>query len=300
MTSPDPAGAEPLHLPSVAVSTEWLAAHLDDPRLVIADVSVVRVDDPAGGYSFLAADDPYLIDGHIPGAVFADLLGSFSQPGGRFGFPRPDAPTFEKAAAALGVSDDTALVLYDTSIGHWASRLWWLFHAFGHDNVAVLSGGLTKWRAEERPVETGWVPPRDGASFTAHPRDEVWASQDDVRAVLRGDADGVLICGVPRREYVGEIGQRSRKGHIPGSHSLPPGMLIDRATNALQGTDQIRAAFAPILDASQRAVLYCSAGIASAENALALTLTGHTNIALYDGSLNEWVADAANPVTTEP
>jgi thiosulfate/3-mercaptopyruvate sulfurtransferase len=289
-----------LSVPAAAVSTAWLADHLHHPGLLVADVSVLKVDDPGGGYSFIGGDDPYLIDGHIPGAVWADLLGSFSDPNGRYGFPRPDARTFEKAAEALGVSDDTAVVLYDTSIGHWASRLWWLFHTFGHENAAVLSGGLTKWRAERRPVETGWVPPREGASFTAAPREGMWVDQDEVRAVVNGEADGVLVCGVPRREYLGEIGLRPRKGHIPGSHSVPPGTLIDRSTNALREAPAIADAFAPVLDPADRAILYCSAGVASAENALALTLIGHKNIAIYDGSLNEWAADEANPLTTEP
>ncbi|HEU0257639.1 MAG TPA: sulfurtransferase [Microbacteriaceae bacterium] len=297
--SPAGAAAPTLTVPSPAVSTNWLAEHLHDPGLVVADVSVLKVDSPDGRYSFTSGDDPYVIDGHIPGAVYADLLHSFSDPNGRYGFPRPDAQAFEEAAAGLGVDNDTALVLYDTSIGHWASRLWWLFRTFGHDNVAIVSGGLTKWKAEGRALETGWVPPREGSSFTARPREEMWASQDDVRAVVSGEAPGVLLCGVPRREYIGQAGLRPRKGHIPGSRSIPPGTLIDRATNALYDVDQIRTTFEPLLKPSDRAVLYCSSGVASSENALALALAGHENVALYDGSLNEWVADEANPLTLD-
>ena len=200
------------------------------------------------------------------------------------------------AADSVGIDNDTTVVVYDNALGQWASRIWWLFRSFGYDNVAVLDGGLVKWRAEERETENGHVEP-ELASFITAERPELWVDKAFVESVLTGDAEATLVCALPHAEFIGEAGHRSRLGHIPGSINAPLGQLLDRSTNTFRSTEALRATLAPVLDA-ERVVSYCAGGITAAAEALALTLLGHRNVAIYDGSLNEWAADAEAPLVT--
>ena len=278
------------------VSTQWLADHLGGDGLVVLDATVVPFTQPNGRPGYFNGHEQYIIDGHIPGAVFADLTEVFSDPTGSYPFTRPSAELFAIAAGSVGVSNSTTVVVYDSGVGQWASRIWWLFSAFGYDNVAVLDGGLVKWRDEERATDVGHVEPST-ATFDAVERPELWVDKAFVESVVNGDVDAALVCGIPAAEFSGEAGHRSRLGHIPGSISVPIGRLLDRGTNALLPEAALRTTFAPVLD-EERIVLYCAGGIASAADALALTLLGHRNLAIYDGSLNEWVADTSAPVVT--
>ncbi|TBN57496.1 sulfurtransferase [Glaciihabitans arcticus] len=279
---------------SPLVSTQWLADHLGADNLVVLDATVVPSVLPSGKPTYLSGFDKYLLNGHLPGAVFADLLDVFSDPTGAFPFTRPDAELFAAAAGSVGVSNETTVVIYDSAVGQWASRVWWLFRAFGYDNVAVLDGGLTKWTTEERETDVGHVEPVP-AVFTASERPDLWVDKAFVEGVVAGTENAGLVCGLPPQEFSGEAGHRARLGHIPGSISAPAGRLVDRASNALLGEDALRSTFAPVLT-EPRIVVYCAAGIAATSDALALTLLGHNNVAVYDGSLSEWVADAAAPV----
>jgi thiosulfate/3-mercaptopyruvate sulfurtransferase len=110
-----------------------------------------------------------------------------------------------------------------------------------------------------------------------------------------GRETGALVCGLPAGEFRGEEGSRVRRGHIPGSINVPAGRLVDRETNAVISPDALRSAFAEALD-QERIVTYCAAGIAASADAFALTLLGHQNVAIYDGSLIEWTADELLPV----
>jgi len=274
------------------VSTQWLADHLGSDDLVILDATVFPV---TGGY--VTGHEKYLIDGHVPGAVFADLLEVFSEPGGEYPFTRPSAELFAIAAGSVGIDNGSTVVVYDALAGQWAARIWWLFRAFGYDNVAVLDGGLTKWTAEERETETGHVEPSP-RSFSPEPREDLWVDKAYVERVVAGEIDASLVCGLPAAEFSGEGGSRPRLGHIPGSVSAPATRLVDRSSNALLPAAGLRETFGPALN-HPRIITYCAGGIAAASDALALTLLGHRNVAVYDGSLNEWAADPDAPLTTE-
>ena len=286
-------------LASPVVSTQWLFDHLGADNLVIVDATVFVASLPGGKHGYVSGHEQYIIDGHVPGAVFADLIDEFSDPTGHHPFTRPDAALFESAATSIGIDNESTVIVYDAAVGQWAARLWWLFRAFGYDDVAVLDGGLTKWRAEERETETGHVTPLPAGSFTAVERPELWVDKAFVEGVVRGDNEAALVCAVPPAEFSGEAGNRPRLGHIPGSVSAPAGRLVERDSNALLPVATLKETFAPVLT-EQRVVAYCAGGIAAASDALALTLLGHTNVAIYDGSLNEWAADAAAPLVSSP
>lgn len=278
------------------VSTQWLADHLGSDGLVILDATVLQVPHPHGGLAWLSGLDQYLVDGHIPGSVFADLLEEFSDPSGAYAFSRPSAEQFAAAAAGVGIDNQTTVIVYDTAVGTWASRIWWLFRAFGYDRVAILDGGLTKWKAEGRATDTGHVEPRTVTGFTPAERSGHWVEKSFVEAVVDGDEQATLVCAVPPKEFAGEAGQRGRLGHIPGSVNAPAGRLVSRETNALLPLDGLRAVFADVLASPEPIVTYCGGGIAAAADALVLALLGRTDVAIYDGSLNEWADDEDAPL----
>lgn len=269
------------------VSTQWLCDHLGSEGLVVVDATVVAAPDPDGRVGYRSGAERYR-DGHVPGAVFADLLDPFSDPTGRFPFTRPGAEAFAAAAAALGVDADTTVVIYDAAVGQWASRLWWLFRSFGHDRVAVLDGGVTKWSSEGRPLETGDVAPRHAGLLAVAELPGFWSDRDDVAAVLSGDRAGTLICGAPPRDFAAR--------HLPGSVSAPAVRLVDPETNAFLPPAELRRLFADVLSSSDPIVAYCGAGIAAAADGLALALLGRDDVTVYDGSLTEWVSDPEAPL----
>ncbi|NEN07140.1 sulfurtransferase [Diaminobutyricibacter tongyongensis] len=281
------------------VSTQWLADHLGSDGLVILDATVLQVPHPHGGLAWLSGLDQYLVDGHIPGSVFADLLETFSDPAGAYAFSRPDDEQFVAAAASVGVDNETTVIVYDSAVGTWAARVWWLFRAFGYDRVAILDGGLTKWKAEGRATELGNVEPRRAAGFTADERPDLWVDKAYVESVVNGDERATLVCAVPPKEFAGEAGQRGRLGHIPGSVNAPAGRLVSRETNALLPLADLRATFAAVLASPDPIVSYCGGGIAAAADALVLALLGRTDVAIYDGSLNEWADDEDAPLARE-
>ncbi|HEX4057086.1 MAG TPA: sulfurtransferase [Galbitalea sp.] len=281
-------------LSSQLVSTQWLADYLGSDNLVVLDATVIPYAAPNGRPGFLSGHEKYLVEGHIPGALFADLIDEFSDPSAKLPFTHPNADAFAVAAGSLGIDNETTIVIYDESVGQWASRLWWLFRAFGYDRVAVLDGGYTKWLAERRPTDVGHREPTP-ATFVATERPELWATRADIEAIVNGSEKGALVCGLPPAEFSGEQGARARRGHIPGSINVPAGRLVDRENNAVISEAALRVAFEPVVN-EERIVTYCAAGIAASADAFALTLLGHENVAIYDGSLIEWTADELLPV----
>jgi thiosulfate/3-mercaptopyruvate sulfurtransferase len=268
-------------LPGPLVSTQWLADHLGAESLVVLDASVANYTRPDGRPGYVSGHELYLLEGHIPHAVFADVIDELSDPDGTYPFTRPAAERFAAAAGALGIGNDTTVVVYDSAVGQWAARVWWLFRAFGYDDVAVLDGGLTSWRAEGRALDLGHIDPT-AREFSAVERPLLWADKAFVEGVLAGDYEAALVCATPPQDY--------ERRHIPGSSSAPAARLVDRERRTYLDRDGLAGVLAPALG-SPRIVTYCGGGIAAASAALALTLLGEESVAVYDGSLNEWASD---------
>lgn len=288
---------------SPLVSTDWLQAHRHDPNLVLLDASVYlrRAGNDPVRQEFLSGHDAFLSEGHLPGARFADLFEQFSDGSVPLPFTRPSAGHFAQAASRLGITPDSHVVIYDSLVGQWAARLWWVFHSFGHAAVSVLDGGLRKYVAEGSPLETGPQQPVAPASYPEPTVTQRYASLDDVAAIVDGRAQGRLVCFLLPADYQGDVAVRRRAGHIPGSVNIPFTELIDGQTNALLPAPLLRSKFESLIDLQGPAIItYCGGGVASALGSLALAAIGCNNTAEFDGSLAEWVQDAGRPVRVGP
>jgi thiosulfate/3-mercaptopyruvate sulfurtransferase len=276
------------------VSTEWLADHLGDPTIKIVDATFKMP-----GILPLPKDD-YLAS-HLPGAVFFDVdaVSDHSNP-----LPHmfPNAEQFGRDVGGLGVGNDDTVVIYDS--GGWvaAPRVWWMFLSFGHSDVRILNGGLKKWKAEGRKVESGQVTAK-AKTFKAAFDPRYTRNVEQMVANLASRAEQVLDARANDR-YQGKVPEPRpglRSGHIPGSVSVPYNQLFDAATGAMKPLDDLRAVFTGSgvkLDAP--IVTSCGSGVSALVLTLALYRLGVRGSALYDGSWTEWGAEGGPPVATGP
>jgi thiosulfate/3-mercaptopyruvate sulfurtransferase len=235
---------------------------------------------------------------HIPGASFIDLLSDLSDTQSPFRFTRPSAASLDRVLSQAGIGSGHRVIAYSGSSPMWATRLWWLMRSAGHERVAVLDGGLAKWRAEGRPVCSDPCKYPE-ATFESNMQESHWASKREVLDAIR-DGSTCTINALPRAVHTGETKMGyARPGRIEGSENVPFHVLLDPDTGALKPIAELREHFAATgaFD-RERAITYCGGGIAATLNALALTLAGHPNVAVYDGSLSEWSADPEMPMET--
>ena len=275
------------------VDTEWLAARLEAPDIVVVDGSWHL---PTAGRD---AHAEYL-EAHIPGAVFFDIDDIADKSTGLpHMLPSPEA--FASRMRKLGIGDGKRVVVYD-SVGLFsAPRVWWTFRVMGHNDVVVLDGGLPKWQAEGRPLESGPVR-RQERHFTARRHAGMVADLDDVRrAVASGEAEIVDARSAERFEgRAPEPRPGLKSGHIPGSRNLPCARLLT-PDGRLKSGAELEAAFAQAgLDLSRPIITSCGSGVSAAILSLALAELGHHRTALYDGSWAEWGGRDDTPIATGP
>lgn len=284
----DPAYAHPEAL----VSTGWLAAHLNDPKVRVVDATYhlpTMKRDPRAEYAA----------GHIPGAAFFDVDG-IADPTTDLPHMIPTAEDFAAAVGALGIGNDDFVVCYDSYGLMSAARAWWMFRLYGHDRVAVLDGGLPKWQAEGRPIESQPVSPARKA-FTARLRPEMVRRKGDIQANLATRAEQVLDARSAGRFRGTDPEPRPglRGGRIPGSRNLPFTQLLDPVSKTVLPAAGLRAQFAQAgIDASRPIVTSCGSGVTACALALGLHLIGADKVAVYDGSWSEWGLPGDTPVET--
>ena len=276
------------------VSTDWLAARLDDPKVRIIDAS-----SKLPGVLPLPSED--YLGGHIPGAVFFDV-NAIAAPDDPRPHMFPDAAQFARDVAALGISSGDTVVAYDS--GNWtaAPRAWWMFLAFGHANVKVLDGGLKKWLREGRPTHSGKVTPKPG-KFRATLDPSYVRSQQQLVGNLETGAEQVIDARAKLRfeGTVAEVWPGRRSGHIPGSRNVPYNDLFDAGTGAMKPLEDLRQAFTGAgVDLKKPIVTSCGSGVSALVLTLALYRLGVRGSALYDGSWAEWGLPDGPPIATGP
>jgi len=289
---------EYLPLPgSPLVDAAWLQSQQGNPDLVVLDA---RVDTEVVGARTIYASGQanFEANGHIPGARFADLCSEFSDPTAPFPFTRPRVAQFEEVLKRLGVSRRSIVVVYDASSGAWAARAWWVLRAYGHPQVRVLNGGLTAWRAAGGASERGAAPVPTHGDFVPVSSDGFFVDTAEVLAALETPAEISLVCASRRTEFTGEDSDEARRGHIPGSFSLPYRELLDEA--GCLHLDRVHREASRLGLARQGAILYCGGGVNAAGAALGLLAAGYPAPRIYDGSMNEWRADPSLPLERGP
>ena len=280
--------------PHPLVSTGWLEAHLAAPELVVLDASwYLPADGRDPRAEYLAA--------HIPGARFFDI-DAISDDTSGLPHMLPPAAKFSARVRKMGIGDGQRVVVYDGAGMFSAARVWWTFRVMGHDNVAVLDGGMPKWRAEGRPVEAGPVSASE-RHFTARNNPRMVRHLDEVAAIVegRGGSGAQIVDARSPARFRGEAPEPRpgvRPGHIPGARNVPYGAVLnDDAT--FKSPADIRAAFeAAGIDLKKPVVTSCGSGVTAAILALALETIGHRDTALYDGSWAEWGARHDLPAAT--
>ena len=272
------------------VDTATLASHLADPEWLVVDVRSSLADLDYGRNAY--------VEGHVPGAVFADLNRDLSgEPGeGRGRHPLPDVTTMASRLGDLGVGPDVQVVAYDDADGAYAARLWWMLRYLGHDAVAVLDGGFGAWTAEGRPVASG-VERREARELDVAVRSEMAVTADDVDDI-RLDASRVLVDSRSPDRYRGANETIDPvAGHIPGARNRFFKANVDssgRMRDAEALRPELEAALGGV--APERVVVYCGSGVTACQNLLALEHVGLAGAKLYPGSWSEWIADATRPV----
>ena len=272
------------------VTTAWLAERLGQPGLRVADVRWY-LDPSRRGRDAYAA-------GHIPGAVFLDVEADLSAPGGRRGgpigrHPWPPADQVARVMGAAGIDGDTTVVAYDDQSGATAARLWYVLLAHGHDRVAVLDGGIRKWTAEGRPIESA-VPAVEPRAFDARPRPGFLVPKDEMARTHEGR---LVLDARAAERYRGETEPIDpRAGHVPGALSAPFTLnLTADPVPVFRPPAELRAHYAALGAAEREAVVYCGSGVTACHDLLALRVAGLRG-RLYPGSWSEWSSDPSLPV----
>ena len=282
----------PYARPDALVSTDWLAAHLNDPNIRVVDASF-----KLPGITPTARED--YDRGHIPGAVYFDI-DDIAQPGTSLPHMIPPSELFARKMEALGIGDDDRVVVYDGVGLSSAGRAWWMLRLFGHNDVALLDGGLPKWKAEGRSLDNAApIPPSRRFTARFEPalvRDKRALIENlsarreqvvDARAAGRFD-------GTAEESWPGR-----RRGHIPGSRNLPYERVTDPGTRQLRSAEELSELFRGAgVELDSPIVTSCGSGVTACALAFALHLLGHPGAAVYDGSWSEWGLPGDTPVET--
>jgi thiosulfate/3-mercaptopyruvate sulfurtransferase len=273
-------------LPGVIVDTDWLEENLHNPDVRIID-SHYFLEYTEDGVSLTSGRSAWE-KSHIPGSLFVDLLEELSDKQTELPFMMPSASQFADVMSRNGADDGSAVVIYDRTTSMWASRLWLMLKECGFNNAAVLDGGWTKWVKDKKPVTAEKVS-HPSAAFTCKPRTpSLFTTKEEVLKAI-DNKDVSIICALEKEIF--------EKGHIPTSLTVPSDSLVDPDDNTFLPVEQLEALFEKAgVNKHQRIITYCGGGIAGSCDAFILLMLGYNNVALYDGSMEEWSRHPELPI----
>ena len=277
-------GREPI------VETSWLAEHLSAPDLAVLDASWhLPAMNRDGRREFLAE--------HIPSAQFFDI-DELSDETSDLPHMLPSTVKFASRMKEMGIGDGVRVVIYDSTGIYSAARAWWSLRAMGHNDVAVLNGGLPKWKDEGRPIEDGPARKRARMHFTPRFNAALVADLYDMKGYVRA-GNSQIIDARPAARFRGEEAEPRpglRRGHMPGARNLPYTELIN-PDGTLKSASEIQEAFAQAGVEPQGAmVTTCGSSVTASILALALAAIGQPDVGVYDGSWAEWGQNNGLPV----
>jgi len=282
------------------ISTQELLGILGQSNLRVFDCTTYLDYQPEGG------PVPYIVrpgtgtfeEGHIPGADFLDLQGEFSDQKTELRFMMPDVAHLEAAFGRHGIGSDSRVVLYSIGTAMWATRFWWMLQSLGFEAL-VLDGGLDKWKAEGRPIETGPAKGYPPAKFVAKPKAGLFVDKRETRAASTNRSTVVVNALGPQFHKGLEPSRYGRPGRIPGSVNVPAATLIDAQAKTFLPLADAEAKFAAQgITRDKRVVAYCGGGISATIDLFQLHRLGYDNVTLYDGSMGEWAKDESLPIET--
>lgn len=272
------------------VETDWLASHLNAPDIIVLDATWRP---PSAEVSARADYERE----HIPGAIYFDI-DKVADSASSLPHMLPSAVQFSSMMRKMGIGDGMRIVIYDREGLFSAARAWWMFRVMGVRDVAVLNGGLKKWMAEGREVEDMPPPPRTARHFTARMDARLVRNMSEVLSAVQ-NGQPQIVDARSRERFLGleeNPPENMRIGHIPGSVNLHFARLINE-DGTIKDPETIRQLFIESgVDLGKPVITTCGSGVTAAILSLALSLIGHEQWSLYDGSWSEWGADPNAPV----
>lgn len=268
-----------LEIKEPLVSVEWLHANMDSPNLVILDASIKKVTDVASEVS----------DEWIPSSRFFDLKQKFSDLSGEFPSTFPSEGQFTKEAQNIGINNDSLIVIYDDKGIYSSPRAWWLFKVFGHENVAILDGGLPAWKKAGFEViirQNELITP---GNFKAKFHKYGICFFDDIIELAKKDSNKLILDARSEARFKGLVSEPRkglRRGTIPNSKNLPFEFLLDRGK--MKSKHDLKAIFSNFGSKETPLVFSCGSGITACILALGATLSGYEDVTVYDGSWTEY------------
>ena len=287
----------PYQHPEYLISSTELEARLDDPNLRIYDATVSLRPSENGPYQAESGEQTFQA-GHIPGAMFLDLIEAASDTTTGLGFSLPAASQLETLFRSLGVNDESQVVVYSTDNMMWATRAWWLLHYCGHPNVRVLNGGFGAWVAQGLDVSDQPTNYPEG-SFSVEIKRNRFVDKDTVFDAIGDDAVCTVNALAPAMHSGESAISYGRPGHIAGSSNVfYDDLLLNGHFRRSEDLVEILSNKG-LLQATQ-VIAYCGGGIAATIDAFACLLVGQEQVSVYDGSMSEWVKDVSMPLETGP
>ncbi|PSW05491.1 sulfurtransferase [Photobacterium lipolyticum] len=274
---------------SSLVTTKWLAEHLDDSNLVLLDASWYMPGSERN-------PEQEWRNCRIRGARFFDFDTRVKDPNADLPHMLPSPELFAQEVSKLGISNQNAIVIYDSHGLFSAPRVWWMFKAMGHNNVAVLDGGLPAWLAEQHATESGEVDKPVASQYEASLLPQ-WVIDADNLKLLLDDPDTVVFDARSAARFYGtepEPRAGVRGGHMPNAKSLPFSQLIK--DGFFLDRELLESRFNAVADPEQRLIFSCGSGVTACVLALGAELTGRKLLTVYDGSWAEWGASLKYPV----